>query len=186
MRQHPRSAAHAACALPAVAMARWLCRVVCRTKSVQRLPPQAARRLSMLCMPACSLMGGQALQSRCCNGISLFIRVALLRSKNNPQRLFSPSPCGKAALRAPLAQWSEQWSYEPSVVGPSPTGSTACTSADLHVHLLSKRAQVYLGSPSSVLRATVLWATGCGLELHGTAACTSADPGCRRATAPTL
>ena len=67
----------------------------------------------MLCLPACSLMGGHALQSRCRIGILLLIRVALLRSKNNPQRLLSAAQCGKRALRAPLAQWSERWSYEP-------------------------------------------------------------------------
>ena len=67
----------------------------------------------MLCMPACSLMGGQALQSRRCIGILLLIRAALLHSKNNPQKFISPAEFGRGALRAPLAQWSERWSYEP-------------------------------------------------------------------------
>ena len=67
----------------------------------------------MLCVPARSLMGGQALQSRRCIGILLLIRAALLHSKNNPQRLIRVSYCSRGALRAPLAQWSERWSYEP-------------------------------------------------------------------------
>ena len=49
----------------------------------------------MLCMPASSLMGGQALQSRCCFGILLLIREALLRSKNNPETLLGPPQRGK-------------------------------------------------------------------------------------------
>ena len=79
----------------------------------------------MLCMPACSLMGGQALQSRRCIGILRLIRAALLHSKNSPQKFISPAKFGRA-LRAPLAQWSERWSYELWVEAPKVRGFKPC------------------------------------------------------------
>ena len=42
-------------------------------------------------------------------------------------KLWASKRCQRRGIEP---QWLEQWSYEPEVVGSSPTGSTVCTSAD--------------------------------------------------------